>query len=146
MRKYALVVTVCALATGCATSQQQIDAHAPALNSWVGAPIEEFVGAQGNPTAVVENGNYQTYTFEASKTKDGTLTSKSCNRTNFNEPIDDYGRPAGCSSGERPWYTVTYSCEYGLDVLDDVITGWSMSGNNCKMMTIYGRPGQTETD
>ena len=145
MEKIVVVFALCALASGCATSQQQIDSHTPAMNSWVGAPIEEFLGMQGAPTAVVEMDNYQIYRFDASKTRRVNHTGESCNPTNFNEPIDDYGRPAGCRTVERHWYTVTYACTYGLVVVEDVITDWSMNGNNCKMMTVYARPRQAET-
>lgn len=130
--------------SGCATSQQQIDSHAPALNSWVGAPIAEFVAVQGTPTAVVEEGNYQIYEFDTSKTKNVSHTGEHCQPTNFNEPIDEYGRPGGCRTVQSHWYTVTFSCTYGLVVLEDVITDWSMDGNNCRMVTVHGRAGLAE--
>ena len=145
MKKIVVVLSVYAIASGCATSQQQIDSHAPAMNSWIGAPIEEFLDMQGAPTAVVEEDNYQIYRFDASKTRVGTLTSEHCTQTNFNEPVNDYGEPAGCTTGERPWYTVTYACTYGLIVVEDVIADWSMEGNNCKMITVFNRPRQAET-
>ena len=144
MKKIAVVFTICAVTSGCATSQHQIDSHAPAMNSWVGAPIEEFLDMQGSPTAVVQEDNYQVYRFDASKTNNVTLTGGSCQPSNFNEPIDEYGRQGGCSTSERPWYTVTYECTYGLVVVEDVITDWSMNGNNCRMITVHGRPGQAE--
>ena len=145
MEKIFIVFAVCAVAFGCATSQQQIDLHAPAMNTWVGAPIEEFLDMQGTPTAVIEKDNYQIYRFNTSKTKRVTDTSRNCQPTNFNEPIDDYGRPAACRTVERHLYTVTYACAYGLVVVEDVITYWSMVGNNCKMMTVHARPRQAET-
>ncbi len=140
MEKIVVVLAVFAVASGCATSQQQINSHAPAMNSWMGAPVEEFLDMQGAPTAVVEKDNYQIYRFDASKTRRVTHTHENCRPTNFNEPIDDYGRPAGCSTGESHWYTVTYACTYGLIVVEDVITDWIMNGNNCKMMAVYARP------
>ncbi len=145
MEKIVVIFALCAVASGCATSQQQIDSHAPAMNSWLGAPIEEFLDMQGISTAVVEKDNYQIYRFYASKTKRVTDTSRNCQPTNFNEPIDDYGRPAACSTVERHWYTATYACTYGLVVVEDVIIYWSMNGNNCRMITVHGRPGQAET-
>ena len=145
MEKIVVIFAVCAVASGCATSQQQIDSHAPAMNSWMGAPIKEFLDMQGTPTAVVEKDNYQIYRFDASKTKPVTLTTKNCRPTNLNEPIDDYGRPAACSTGERPWYKATFACTYGLVVVEDVITDWSMNGNNCRMITVHGRADHAET-
>ena len=145
MKKFVLLFAVSAVVSGCATSQQQINSHAPAMNSWMGAPIQEFLDTQGAPTAVVEEDNYQVYRFDASRTRTVTHTNKSCQQTNFNEPIDDYGRPAGCSTSESHWYSVTYACTYGLTVVEDVITDWSMDGNNCKMMTVSHRPLQADT-
>ncbi|MDJ0911323.1 MAG: hypothetical protein QNI99_19220 [Woeseiaceae bacterium] len=115
------------------------------MNSWIGAPIEEFLDMQGTPTAVVAEEDHQIYRFDASKTNRVTITSEHCQQTNFNEPIDEYGRPGGCSTSERPWYTVTYACTYGLVVVEDVITDWSMNGNNCRMITVHGRPRDAET-
>ena len=146
MNRIVGVLAAGAVIAGCATAQQQIDSHAPALNSWVGAPIDEFVVMQGSPTAVVQENNYQIYRFDAAKTKSVTHTNKSCQPTNFNEPIDDYGRPGGCTTSESPWYSVTYTCTYGLVVVDDVILDWSMNGNNCRMMTIDSHPHQAEAD
>jgi len=146
MKNNSVALVVCVVATGCATSQQQIDSHAPALNSWVGAQINEFVEVQGAPTAVVEESKYQIHRFDTSKTKSVSHSGEHCRPTNFNEPINEYGQPGGCTKFESPWYSVTYSCTYGLIVLEDVITDWSMSGNNCKMMTVYSRPRHAETE
>ena len=145
MKKLVVFLAASAVVSGCATSRQQIESHAPALNSWVGAPIEEFVDMQGAPTAVEEKDDYQLYRFDAYKRRSVTHTNKSCAPTNFNEPIDDYGRPAACSTAERHWYTATFTCRYGLAVVEDVIRGWNMIGNNCRMMTIQNRPRQSET-
>ena len=145
MQKLVLLFAASAVVSGCATSQQQIESHAPAMNSWIGAPIEEFLAMQGAPTAVVEKDNYQLYRFDAYKARSVTNTSESCRPTNFNEPINDYGQLAGCSTSESPWYTVTYTCRYGLAVVDDVIRNWNMIGNSCRMMTIRNRPTQSET-
>lgn len=139
MKKVVVTLAASAVVSGCATSQQQIDLHAPALNSWVGAPIEEFLNMHGTPTTVIDKDNYQIYRFDASKTKSVTHKGEHCQPTNFNEPIDDYGRPAACSTLERHWYTVTYACTYGLVVVENVIRDWGMNGNNCKMVTVSYR-------
>ena len=145
MEKIIVVLAVCSVASGCATSQQQIASHAPAMDSWMGAPIGEFLDVQGIPTAVVEKDNYQIYRFYASKTKRIVDTGRSCQPTNFNEPINDYGEPANCRTVNRHWYTWTYACTYGLVVVEDVIIYWSMNGNNCRMITVHSRPDQAET-
>ena len=146
MEKIVVVLAACAVVSGCATSQQQIDSHAPAMNSWVGAPIDEFLDMQGTPRAVVDKDNYQIYKFGTSKTKRITETGSHCQPTsNFNEPINDYGEPERCRTVEHYRYTITYWCTYGLVVVEDVIRDWGMDGNNCKMITVYGRPGLAET-
>lgn len=146
MEKIVVFLAACAVVSGCATSQQQIDSHASAMNSWVGAPIEEFLNMQGTPRAVVDKDNYQVYKFGTSKAKRITKTTSSCQPTaNFNEPINDYGELERCRTVEHHWYTITYWCTYGLVVVEDVIRDWRMNGNNCKMMTVYGRPGQAES-
>ncbi len=145
MKKLVLLLVASVWVSGCATSQQQIESHSPAMNSWIGAPIEEFLDMQGAPTAVVEKDDHLLYRFDAFKQRTVTRTTGSCNPTNFNEPIDEYGRPASCSSSARHWYTTTFNCRYGLAVIDDVIMNWNMIGNSCRMMTIHGRPGHGET-
>lgn len=145
MKKLVLVLVASVWVSGCATSQQQIDSHAPAMSSWMGAPIDEFLAVQGAPTTVVQEAEYRVFRFDASKTKHVGISTGSCQPTNFNEPIDEYGRPASCSSGERPWYSVTYACTYELVVTGEVITDWRMNGNNCKMVTVHERPLSAET-
>lgn len=145
LKKLVVLFAASALVSGCATSQQQIDSHTPAMNSWIGAPIEEFLDMQGAPTAVVEKDSYQLYRFDAFKTRVVNHTSTSCNPTNFNEPIDDYGRLASCTTSERHWYTATFTCRYGLAVVEDVIVNWNMIGNSCRMMTIHNRSHQAES-
>jgi len=146
MEKIIVVLAACAVVSGCATSQQQIDSHARAMNSWVGAPIEEFFGMQGAPRAVVDKDDYQVYKFGTSKAKIFVDWGKHCGPpANFNEPINDYGELERCSYFERHRHTTTFWCTYGLVVVEDVIRDWRMDGNNCKMITVYGRPGLAET-
>ena len=145
MEKIVAVLAAFAVVSGCATSQQQIDSHAPAMNSWVGAPIEEFLDMQGTPKAVVDKDNYQSYWFHAAKTKRVMETGKNCQPTsNFNEPINDYGQLETCRTTVHNSYKITYACTYWLVVVEDVIRDWGMDGNNCKMMTVYARPRQAE--
>lgn len=146
MKKIVIVMAAFAVVSGCATSQQQIDSHAPAMNSWLGAPIEEFFDLQGAPRAVIDKDNYRVYKFGTSKAKRITEKGSHCAPTsNFNEPINDYGQPERCTTIERYRYTITYWCTYGLVVVEDVIMDWRMGGNNCKTITVYGRPGRAET-
>lgn len=136
-----LVVTLAASAVmaGCATEQQQIDAHASALNSWVGAPIDEFLYMQGAPTTVIERADYQIYKFVAWKRRHNFTKEYGCSppppgsESSGNEP----GR---CSYTDRYTHTVTFSCVYELLVAENVINDWRMNGNNCRMITVSYRP------
>ena len=145
MNRIVGILAASAVVSGCATSQQQIDSHAPAMNSWVGAPIEEFLDRQGPPRAVVDKDNYQVYKFGTAKAKIFVEMGEHCAPTaNFNEPINDYGELEICSTVQGQSHTITYWCTYGLIVVEDVIRDWRMDGNNCKMITVYGRPGLAE--
>jgi len=133
MWKFVVALAASAVVSGCATSQQQIDSHAPALNSWVGAPIEEFLEMQGAPTTVVERVNYQIYKFDARKTKIHSKRKQQC-------------QPASPIEQERCWdvvvpaHTTTFHCRYELLVAENVINDWRMNGNYCRMMTVSYRP------
>ena len=145
MEKIVVVLAACAVVSGCATSQQQIDSHASAMNSWVGAPIEEFLDMQGAPRAVVDHDNYQIYKFGNSKAKIFVETSEQCGPpSNFNEPINDYGELETCQFVQGESHTTIYWCTYGFIVVEDIIRHWAMDGNNCKMVTVDGRPGLAE--
>lgn len=137
MRKIVVVLAAGAAVYGCATSQRQIDSHTPAFDSWVGAPIEEFLDTQGTPTTVIERVEYQIYRFDAQKSRIYTQRSADCQPVNPREPY----RPRQCSTTERRVKTATFTCRYELLVADSVINDWRMDGNNCKMVTVDFRPG-----
>lgn len=134
MKKVVVALAASAVVSACASSQQQVDLHAPALNSWVGAPVEEFLDMHGTPTTVIDKVNYQIYRFDACKTKRINHSSKRC------EPTTSPHEQKRCETYYKYWYTVTYACTYELVVVESVINDWSMNGNNCKMVTVSYRP------
>jgi len=132
MRKVVIALAASAVVSGCATSQQQIDSHEPALDSWVGAPIEEFLDMQGAPTTVIDRVDYQIYVFDARKSRPYCKSVRQCDPT---EPYEQ----------ERCYYvavhthTTTFKCTYELLVAENVINDWRMNGNNCRMITVSYR-------
>ncbi len=155
MRKVVVALTASAVVSGCANSQQQVDSHAPALNSWVGAPIEEFLDVQGTPTTVIDNVDYQIYKFVAWKRKHYFASESNCSPGLEGSPPGSEGAPGtygapgspsrglapvGCGSTQRYTHTTTFNCTYELLVADNVINDWRMSGNYCRMMAVSHRP------
>ncbi len=151
MKKVVLALAACALASGCATSQQQIDSHAPALNSWIGAPLDEFLDLQGAPTTVIERADYQIYKFVAWKRRHNFARERSCSPSSGDVPGSEgapgtNGAPGSpsrgnnCRSHERYTHTTTFTCAYELLVADNVINDWRMNGNYCRMMAVGHRP------
>lgn len=134
MCKVVVALLVSAVVSGCATSQQQIDSHAPALNSWMGAPIEAFLDRQGAPTTVVETADYQIYRFGAWKTKRHVKWGRSCGPTS---PYEE----ESCRDVVLHAHATTFNCTYDLLVVESVINDWRMNGNYCRMVTVSYRPG-----
>lgn len=134
MNRIVIVLVASTVFLGCATAKQQIDSHAPAMNSWLGAPIEEFLGVQGDPSDVVYGDNHQTYVFDARKTKRVVKWGQSCNQ----KSPDD---PQSCEDYVRHSHVSTFTCSYELVVVENVINAWSMNGNHCRMVVVNHRPG-----
>jgi hypothetical protein len=133
MWKLVAILAASALVCGCVTKQTQIDAHAPALNSWVGAPIEEFLDTQGDPTKVIERVDYQIYVFDAHKMKRYSGDGRVC------EPAMP-GEYQHCSNS-RPWTRIRiFRCRYELLVAEELINDWRMSGSLCRIVTVGHRP------
>ena len=155
MRKVVVALAAGALVFGCATSQRQIDSHEPALNSWVGAPIGEFLDLQGAPRTVIERTDYQIYKFVAWKRRHHFARESNCSPAPPGSPGSQgsqgapgtygWGSPSRgygslrCSGTERYTHTTTFSCAYELLVADNVINDWRMNGNYCRMMTVNYR-------
>ena len=138
--KVVVALATSVVVSGCATSQQQIDSHAPALNSWVGAPIEEFLDMQGPPTTVVHRVDYQIYTFDAIKTKRTVKWATSCGPTSsYGGPTSQH-EPQSCQDSVEHAHATTFTCRYELLVAENVINDWRMNGNNCRMVTVIARP------
>ncbi len=135
MKKVVLALAASAVVSGCASSKQQIASHAPALTSWVGASIEEFLDMHGSPTVVIDKVNHQIYRFDARKTQTYVKWGKSCDSTTS---------PRGqkrCKDVVLHAHTTTFKCTYELVVVENVINDWSMNGNNCRMVAVSHRPG-----
>ncbi len=142
MNRIVGILAASAVFSGCATEQQQIDSHAPALNSWVGAPIEEYLDIHGIPTAlsdrrlvVTSRGNHQIYRFEARKTSRYIDWGKSCSQTTYP------GEQPNCIDVINHVHTTTFECTYELVVVENFIKDWSMNGNDCQMIAVSHRSG-----
>ncbi len=138
MNRVVGILAASAVVSGCATSQQQIDSHAPALNSWVGAPIEEFLDMQGTPTTVIDKVNYQIYKFDARKTRRYVKWGKHCDQTT--NPLQKH-----CEDVVLHTHITTFKCTYELVVVENVINDWSMNGNNCRMIAVSHRTSDQST-
>ncbi len=136
MKKTLFVLTASVALFSCAIEQRQIDSHAPALDSWVGAPVIEFLELHDGPTETVAMADHLVLRFDASKTK-----TQSVMDTNRCEPKENQFDPGNCRKTDGGYtYTITYSCTYALLVYEGVIKEWRMDGNNCRMVTVNHRP------
>lgn len=152
MKKIIVILAGSAVLSGCVSSQEQMDSHAPALNSWVGSPIEEYLEMHGTPTTTIDMIDYDIYVFIARKTfNDNKRPRQSCTTVRDWNPDrvgGGYTISTVCTTRTRsggPPYPITYGCTYGLSVVDNVIKDWNMSGSYCKMVSVTYRPSQAET-
>ena len=133
MKRIIPALIAATVVVGCATPKQQIESHASAMNSWLGAPIEEFVAVQGDPTHVAHGDSHHAYRFDTRKSKRVVKWGQSCNQ----ETRED---PQTCEDYIRHTHVTTFTCSYELIVVNKVITDWSMDGNHCRMVVVNHRP------
>ena len=136
MKKMLFVLTASVALSGCATEQRQIDSHAPALDSWIGAPVIEFLELHDGPTETVAMADHLVLRFDASKTRtQSVMESEVC------EPKGGVLNTARCEKSDGGYtYRITWACTYALLVFEGVIREWRMDGNNCRMVNVSHRP------
>jgi hypothetical protein len=121
IKKLLMVVAVLSL-SACATRAN----YEAALNSWIGHPESELVGAWGPPVngyTAPDGVRILTYNSSGQMTLPGTPPSYTTNcvgNTCYTNPV----------GGTRPT-TINLSCATNFTVTNGVISTWRYQGNNC---------------
>lgn len=114
--------------TGCATTLNP--EYQASLDSWVGAPVVEFLAHHREPDSMIDMVEYRVYVWDL--TTSSSYTSRVA--TNCTKPLDlgdgILYQPV-CTNNDSDTYTVTSTCAWRLQVDDNIIREATLTGDSC---------------
>lgn len=104
---------------GCATTLTP--EYQASLDSWVGAPVADFIAEHREPDSMTDMVGYRVYVWNDTRTVTGSMPSKTiCGRTAQN-----------CTAYGGGAYSETNICSWMLRVQDNVIIEAELTGDSC---------------